>query len=601
MKTMKIRACSILLSLLCCVLSCEIAPDIGPGCNQSDTSTDQSDTGTDQSDTNIDQSDTGMRQIDYKKLLLEMGAGWNLGNTMEAFSEYGPNEEMWGNPKVTPELFTAVKKAGFKTVRIPVTLLTAIGPAPDYTIDSKWLSRVKEVVDYAYNQGLYVILDGVHGDGYHTINGAWLLVTADNQSAIIEKYRKIWTQYANTFKDYNEHMIFESMNEVFDGNYWDPYNLELYENLNSYNQIFVDTVRQTGGNNASRWLLIPGWNTNIDYTSLDYGFEIPTDNHRSASIPSNAKRLMISVHYYDPYEFTLDNDSPITQWGAIATDPSKKLAWCQEDYMDAQFAKMYYTFVTQGYPVVVGEYCATDKTDKDPENNTYRVYFNKTLATVCKKYGAVPAYWDIGPYGPRGSGLIDRRTYEVVNQPIVDAIMSGINSSAAQPPSTPEPSPTPTGPGANISILYKSTDANAQSSGIRFNFEVRNDAAAPIPLSTVKVRYYYTRDDGKWQSFNCYYAALGNGNITGSMVRIPVSSASNTADYYVEVGFTSEAGSLNPGASTGEIQITLTKHDGSKYNQINDYSFNSKTVDYSRNERITGYVNGVLMFGTEPQ
>jgi endoglucanase len=542
-----------------------------------------------------------MRPLEVKELLLEMGAGWNLGNTMEAFNEYGPNEEMWGNPKVTPELFTAVKNAGFKTVRIPVTLLTAIGPAPNYAIDPARLTRVKEVVDYACDQGLYVILDGVHGDGYHTINGAWLLVTADNQSAIIEKYRKVWTQYANTFKDYDEHMIFESMNEVFDGNYWDPYDLELYENLNAYNQVFVDTVRQTGGNNASRWLLVPGWNTNIDFTSQDYGFAIPTDNHRSASIPRNEKRLMISVHYYDPYEFTLDTDSPITQWGVIATDPSKKLAWCQEDYMEAQFAKMYYKFVTQGYPVVVGEYCATDKTDKDPENNTYRAFFNKTLSTDCKKYGAIPVYWDIGAYGPRGSGLIDRRTLDIVNQPIIDAIMSGINSTPAQPPVLPEPTPTPTGPGARITVLYKGTEKNEVSSGIRFNFMVRNDDAAPIPLSEVKVRYYYTRDDGKWQNFNCYYAAMGNSNITGSMVRIPVSSASITADYYVEVGFTSSAGDLSPGASTGEIQITLTKHDGSTYHQTNDFSFNPTMADYSPNQHITGYVNAGLMFGTEPQ
>ncbi len=579
-KTVRIPFCIVVLFLLCCALSCEIDPDTVPGC---------------------DPGDTGMRQLDYKTLLLEMGAGWNLGNTMEAFNEYGPNEEVWGNPKVTPEIFTTVKNTGFKTVRIPVTLLTDIGPGPDYTIDPARLARVKEVVDYAYDQGLYVILDGVHGDGYHTIDGAWLLVTADDQPAIINKYRKIWTQYADTFKDYDEHMIFESMNEVFDGNYWDPYDLKLYNNLNTYNQVFVDTVRQTGGNNASRWLLVPGWNTNIDFTSQDYGFEIPTDNHRSASVPSGEKRLMISVHYYDPYEFTLNTNSPITQWGAIATDPSKSVDWCQEDYMDAQFAKMYYQFVTQGYPVVVGEYCAIDKTDQDPGNNIYRTYFNKTLSTNCKKYGAVPVYWDIGAYGPHGSGIIDRRTYEIVNQPIVDAIMGGIHSTPAKPPALPEPTPVPTGPGAEITILYKSTDTSPDVSGIRFSFMVQNNDTAPVALSDVKVRYYYTRDDGKWQNFNCYYAAMGNGNITGSMVRIPVSSASATADYYVEVGFTNGAGSLGPGASTGEIQITLTKHDGSNYNQSNDYSFNAGAADYSRNEKITGYVNQGLMFGAEPQ
>ena len=541
---------------------------------------------------------TDFDQLNQTQIITAMGAGWNLGNTMEAFNDYGPNEEAWGNPKITPELFAAVKNAGFKTVRIPVSLLKAIGSAPDYTIDPKWLARVKEVVDYACSQGLYVILDGVHGDGYTTINGAWLLVTASDQAAVRDKYQKIWTQYANTFKDYDEHLIFESMNEVFDGNFYDP-DPALYKNLNAYNQVFVDTIRQTGGNNASRWLLVPGWNTNIDHMTLDFGFVIPADNYRSSSIPSGEKRIMISAHYYSPYEFTLDNSSSITQWGSIATDSSKKSTWGQEDFMDSQLAQMYFSFVSQGYPVVIGEYCATDKSDKDSASNTYRAYFCKMLCTACKKYGAVPVYWDIGAHGPGGSGLIDRKTLAVVNQPIIDAIMSGLNTtpSAIQTPTQP---PTPTGSGAKIAILYKCTATNAASGGIRFNFQVRNDDTVAVPLSSVKVRYWYKRDDGKWQSFNCYYAVVGNGNVYGNMVRIPLSKAFSTADFYSEVGFTSGAGSLSPGASSGEVQITLTKYDNSNYNQTNDYSFNSSMTDYGQNLKITAYVDGVLVYGTEP-
>lgn len=537
-------------------------------------------------------------QLNQRQIIAAMGAGWNLGNTMEAFSDDGPNEEMWGNPKVTPELFAAVKSAGFKSVRIPVTLLKAIGPAPDYTIDPAWLGRIKEVVDYAYNQGLYVILDGVHGDGYHTINGAWLLVTARDQAAVRAKYKKVWTQYANTFKDYDEHLIFESMNEVFDGNYYDP-DPVLYQNLNAYNQVFVDTIRQSGGNNASRWLLVPGWNTNIDHTTLDFGFVIPSDNYRSSSIPVNEKRIMISAHYYSPYEFTLDNSSQITQWGSIAADPSRKSTWGQEDYMDSQLAQMYFSFVTKGYPVVIGEYCATDKTDKDPASNTYRAYFCKTLSMVCKKYGAVPVYWDIGAYGPGGSGLIDRKTYKTVNQPVIDGIMNGINSAVTPTPS-PVPTSVPEGPGADISVLYKCTAANPDAGGIQFNLKVCNEDKAEVPLSDVKIRYWYTSDDGKWQSFNCYYAAVGNGNIFGNMVRIPLSSAFATADFYTEVGFTDGAGSLSPGADSGEIQITLSKYDNSNYNQSNDYSFDPGMTDYGRNQHITAYVNGVLVYGEEP-
>ncbi len=541
---------------------------------------------------------TDFDQLNQSQIVAAMGAGWNLGNTMEAFNDYGPNEEAWGNPKVTSELFTAVKNAGFNTVRIPVTLLKAIGPAPNYTIDPAWLARVKEVVDYAYSKGMYVILDGVHGDGYTTINGAWLLVTASDQASVRAKYQKVWQQYADLFKDYDEHLIFESMNEVFDGNYYDP-DPVLYQNLNAYNQIFVDTVRQTGGNNAARWLLVPGWNTNIDHMTLDFGFVIPTDNYRSSSIPSSEKRIMISAHYYSPYEFTLDNSSSITQWGSIATDSSKKSTWGQEDFMASQLAQMYYKFVVEGYPVVIGEYCATDKTDKDSTNNTYRSYFCNVLSTDCKKYGAVPVYWDIGAYGPGGSGLIDRKTYAVVNQPIINAIISGINSSVT-PPVSPTPTPIPTGPGAQISVLYKCSDTNAATGGIRFSLQIKNDDSVSVPLSNVKIRYWYTRDDGKWQSFNCYYAVVGSGNVTGNMVRLPLSSAFSTADFYSEVGFTSGAGSLSPGANSGEVQITLSKYDNSNYTQTNDYSFDSSMINYGQNLHITAYVNGILVYGTEP-
>ena len=260
---------------------------------------------------------------------------------------------------------------------------------------------------------------------------------------------------------------------------------------------------------------------------------------------------------------------------------------------------MYYKFVVKGYPVVIGEYCATDKTDKDPTNNTYRAYFCNELSKACKKYGAIPVYWDIGAHGPGGSVLIDRKTYAVVNQPIVNAIISGINSSTT-PPVSPTPTPAPTGPGAKISVQYKASDTNATSGGIRFSLQVKNDDTVPVPLSNVKIRYWYTRDDGKWQSFNCYYAVVGSGNVTGNMVRIPLSSAFSTADFYSEIGFTSGAGSLNPGANSGEVQITLSKYDNSSYTQTNDYSFNSSMTNYGQNLHITAYVNGILVFGTEP-
>ncbi|WP_242836690.1 cellulase family glycosylhydrolase [Clostridium sp. BNL1100] len=345
---------------------------------------------------------------------------------MEANIDGMPWEDAWGNPKITQALITKIKSLGFKTIRIPISYLKKIGAAPDYTIDAAWLARIKEVVDYAFNEGMYVVIN-MHGDGYNTITGSWLLVNSNDQATIKAKYQKVWQQIANTFVNYDEHLIFESMNEEFDGNYSNP-NPTYYANLNAYNQIFVDTVRQTSGNNSARWLLIPGWNTNIDYTTGNFGFVLPTDTYRSATIPSSEKRIMISVHYYSPWDFCGDNSGTITQWGATATDNYRKSTWGQEDYMDSQLKAMYDKFVTQGYPFVVGEWGAVDKTSADSTNNKYRQIFAKTICSYCKKYGGVPIVWDNNYNQAYGFGLLDRKTMTVTQQGIIDAIMSGMGT-----------------------------------------------------------------------------------------------------------------------------------------------------------------------------
>ncbi|GAB1154199.1 glycoside hydrolase family 5 protein [Paenibacillus illinoisensis] len=369
-------------------------------------------------------SAANFRSLNASQIVSEMGAGWNLGNQLEATVNGVPSETAWGNPVVTPELIKKVKAAGFKTIRIPVSYFNHIGSAPNYTINAAWLNRVQTVVDYAYNEGLYVVIN-IHGDGYNSIPGGWLLVNGSNQAAIKEKYQKVWQQIATKFSNYNERLIFESMNEVFDGNYGNP-NAAYYANLNAYNQIFVDTVRQTGGNNNARWLLIPGWNTNIDYTVGNYGFALPTDHFRSSAIPSSQKRIMISAHYYSPWDFAGEENGNITQWGAAATNPSKKSTWGQEDYLNAQFKSMYDKFVTQGNPVVIGEFGSIDKTAYDSTNNVYRQAYAKAVTATAKKYGAVPVYWDNGHNGQHGFALFNRSNNTVTQQGIINAIMQGM-------------------------------------------------------------------------------------------------------------------------------------------------------------------------------
>jgi endoglucanase len=368
-------------------------------------------------------------QSSASQIVADMGAGWNLGNQLEANANGYPNETAWGQPAVTQALIDKVRAAGFKTIRIPVSYLGHIGAGPDYTINPSWLNRIQEVVNYAYNRGLHVLIN-MHGDGYKSISGSWLICDSPSQTAIKAKYQKVWQQIANRFKNYDQRLILESMNEEFDGQYGNP-TQPCYSNINSYNQIFVDTVRKTGGNNSSRWLLVPGWNTNIDYTAGNYGFAVPSDQYRSSSIPANERRIMISVHYYSPWDFAGEESGTITQWGRAATNPSRTSTWGQEDYLDSQLKKMYDTFVTKGYPVVVGEYGAIDKSSFDSSNNRYRADFARAVAATAKKYGAATVYWDNGATDRYGFGLFNRRSLTVTQQGIINAIMTGVSGSVA--------------------------------------------------------------------------------------------------------------------------------------------------------------------------
>ena len=373
---------------------------------------------------------TSFEDLNQSQIVEAMGPGWNLGNQLESVTDNVPEETNWGNPVITEKLIQSVKAAGFKSIRIPVSYFAKIDDDKDYTIDSKWLDRVQEVVDYCIKNDLYAVIN-IHGDGYNTIDGSWLLCNGKNQTEIKKKYKKVWKQIAERYKNYDENLLFESMNEEFDGSYSEP-NKEYYQNINDYNQIFVDTVRKTGDNNTKRWLIIPGWNTNIDYTAGDYGFKLPTDQYRDKSIDKEEQRIMISVHYYSPWDFCGGKNCVITQWGNEADDPSKTSTTCDETYMKNQLNLMKTTFADKGYPVFIGEYGSIDKTSYDSENEYYRAYFARKLCQLSRKNGCIPMYWDNGYNGVHGFGLFDRTTCEITQPVIIDAIMEGFGQKASQ-------------------------------------------------------------------------------------------------------------------------------------------------------------------------
>lgn len=352
--------------------------------------------------------------------------GWNLGNQLESNSDGTPSETAWGNPVITENLIKQVKAQGFKSIRIPVSYLSKIGAGPNYTIDSKWLDRVQEVVDMCINNGLYAIIN-IHGDGYYSVKGGWLLCgeSASEQKTIKAKYEKVWEQIAKRFKNYDDHLVFESMNEEYDGTYNNP-NPEYYNNINAYNQIFVDTVRKAGGKNNNRYLLIPGWNTDINFTTGD----CDTYTMEAKFVIPNDSRIMISVHYYTPWEFCGEEGyDTFYKWG----DSVKKFVKRRqsETLVNRQFDKLYNAFIKNGYGVVIGEYGSIDRTHKDKSNTTYRAYFAEYVNYAAHQRNIVTVYWDNGYNGKHGFGLFDRIKCTVTQPEIIKGIINGAKATKA--------------------------------------------------------------------------------------------------------------------------------------------------------------------------
>jgi len=335
----------------------------------------------------------------------QIKAGWNIGNTLEAQC----GETAWGNPMVNQQLINAVKAAGFNAVRIPAAWDCHANQST-MTIDSAWMARVKQVVDLAYNQGMYVILN-IHWDG------GWLEEHPlySYQTAVNQKQRAYWTQIATTFRDYNERMLFAGTNEVH-ADYGTP-TAEHIAVQQSYNQTFVDAVRATGGNNASRTLVVQTYNTNM-WHGLNY-FSMPSD--------SIANRLVVEVHHYDPYDFTLNSSGPCLAWGAPYPQYSQ-CSWAQEDYHTNLFAQVRTKWVAQGIPVIIGEYAVGVRPNLNLASREYYLEFVNRTATT---NGIKTFYWDIGvpPTQSGGDALFDRNTGAIVDQGALSAILRGIGIS----------------------------------------------------------------------------------------------------------------------------------------------------------------------------
>ena len=338
----------------------------------------------------------------------KLGLGWNLGNQLDAHVDGMPDETCWGNGKATQQTFNKLAEAGITSVRIPVTWLGKVGEAPDYPIDKTWLNRVMDVVTYAENAKLNVIIN-LHHDGADS--QYWLSIKRASASeeandSIKAQLKAMWTQIAQKFKYKGEFLIFESMNEIHDGGWGWGDNLndqgKQYAILNEWNQVFVDAVRAVGGENDDRFLGIPGYCTNADLTLKH--LSLPEDEAEG--------RLMVAVHFYDPYEYTLN--AKFSEWGHTGAS-GKKETWGDEDNVKKVFGQLSEKYVAQGIPVYIGEMGCVHRGNERAES--FRKYYLEYVCKAAREYGMAPFYWDNGAKGAgrECSGLFDHATGEYLN------------------------------------------------------------------------------------------------------------------------------------------------------------------------------------------
>lgn len=341
------------------------------------------------------------RELTGEEITIEMGAGWNLGNTFDGHTGFTPNETLWQNVKTTKELIKSVHDLGFNTIRIPITWGTMIDDENGYAIDEDWISRIQDVVDYAIEQDMYVIIN-IHHDGAEQMG--WLRIASQNKTNLFMKFRNVWKNIAEHFKDYDEHLIFEAMNEVKG----EAMSLaEENEVIMDLNQLFVDTVRGTGSNNANRWLVVCGKFNYIDsLVNAKGGFEMPKD--------STENRIMLSAHCYTPWNFCGGENMQSTTYdlNSLKTSNERELSMLEQ-------------FTSQGIPVIVGEYGCINK-----NNPSERAFFLEGMNKIFKKYNLIGIYWDQGWYDRSQTpdysfSIIDRETGLPIEKEVTDAILRG--------------------------------------------------------------------------------------------------------------------------------------------------------------------------------
>ena len=324
---------------------------------------------------------------DATALTKKLGWGWNLGNHFDTSSGHDGEPNQWGywdNATPTAQLYTRLKAAGASTVRICVTWGN-YQTADPWEIDAAYMAEVKQNVDWAEAAGLNVIINMHHDEYWQDIKQAASNNILNDQ--VKDRIAKTWTQIANAFKDKGDFLFFETFNEVQDGGWGWGDNLrdggKQYRTLNEWNQTAVDAIRATGGNNSSRWIGVPAYASSPKF-ALDDNFKLPTDA---------ANRIMVSVHFYDPSNFTLtpENTDGKTEWGHTAA-AGKFVPGSNEEHVVETFQQLQEKYIANNIPVYIGEYgCVMHKTDR---SNLFRNYYLEYVCRAAHTYNLPVCIWD---------------------------------------------------------------------------------------------------------------------------------------------------------------------------------------------------------------
>lgn len=393
MKIKRIFAAALALTMGITVLtSCGGSSDDSSSKAEDTASVSETDESTDEgtvSDVSQTHTNDPMTVTSAKDLVAQMKVGWNLGNTMDATGGTGLDAETsWGNVETTKLMIDMVKDAGFNVLRVPVSWGTHMDE--NYTVDPAWMDRVQEIVNYGIDNGMFVILNTHHEE--------WYMPVEEDLDEDLKEIEALWTQIAERFKGYDEHLIFEGVNEPRlrgDGAEWTG-TADSREIVNQYAKKFVETVRATGGNNADRCLMV-----------TPYAASSSATNMQALELPEDSDKLIVSIHAYLPYSFALDTT------GTDVYDPNDSSIKDMFDYIQ-------YYFLDNDIPVIIGEFGSVNK-----DNIEDRIQCVTDYLTTAKEYGVPCVWWDNGTRVGQGEnfGLLSRSEYSWFFPELVDAIM----------------------------------------------------------------------------------------------------------------------------------------------------------------------------------